>query len=306
MRPVVDALVAEGLVRRVAVDDGGAPVVVPADARSTARRRAACCSARSTTCVWDRAVRRARLRLRHVIEVYKPEPQRVYGYYVLPFLYGDRLVGRADLKSDRAEGVLRVRAFHLEPRVRRSGALETALRQGARPARPRARARDRRAVIEVSREEAPADRGPRAAARRLGDRRPRDRPPPRLPPDRPDLDGRAAAAPRPLEPARPTLRPRRARPPALGGAEARRVGRVHLPDRGPAAADRAHAPRREPNARELRIDRVPRRRTPRSAATCSASSSGAGRCSRARSRTTPAEARGAPLVGRAEDGADAR
>ena len=77
--------------------------------------------------VWDRAFLERIFGFAHVIEVYKPEPQRVYGYYVLPFLYRDRLVGRADLKSDRAEGVLRVRAFHLEPEVRRSGALETAL-----------------------------------------------------------------------------------------------------------------------------------------------------------------------------------
>ena len=47
----------------------------------------------------------------HVIELYKPEPQRRYGYYVLPFLWRDRIVGRADLKSERKEGTLVVKAL---------------------------------------------------------------------------------------------------------------------------------------------------------------------------------------------------
>ena len=127
MRPVVDGLVGEGLVRRVAVADGGAPVVVPAKATLEGAPSGGVLLCPFDNLVWDRAFVERVFGFRHVIEVYKPAPQREYGYYVLPFLYGDRLVGRADLKSDQAEGVLRVRAFHLEPKVRRSGALESAL-----------------------------------------------------------------------------------------------------------------------------------------------------------------------------------
>jgi hypothetical protein len=54
-----------------------------------------------------------------VIEVYKRAHERVYGYYVLPLLVGDRIVGRADLKAERAEGVLRIKKFTPEPGVRR-------------------------------------------------------------------------------------------------------------------------------------------------------------------------------------------
>jgi uncharacterized protein len=127
MRPVVDALAADGLVRRVAVDDGGPPVVVPADAEIDGSATGGVLVCPFDNLVWDRPFLERLFGFVHVIEVYKPAPQRVYGYYVLPFLHGDRLVGRADLKADRSEGVLRVRAFHLEPKVRRSRALETAL-----------------------------------------------------------------------------------------------------------------------------------------------------------------------------------
>ena len=126
-RPYVDALVADGTLERIVVDDGGEPVVVEAGAElDRPRTGPAVLLSPFDNLLWEfHSVRRV-LGYEHVIELYKPEPQRRYGYYVLPFLWRDRIVGRADLKSERREGTLVVKAFHLEPGVRRSNALDDA------------------------------------------------------------------------------------------------------------------------------------------------------------------------------------
>ena len=125
--PYVDALVAEGRLERLPVEDGRAPVVVEVGVEmDRPRPSTAHLLTPFDNLLWGYQYATRVLGFEHVIELYKPAPQRRYGYYVLPLLWRDRIVGRADLKSERKEGALVVKAFHLEPGVRRSAALDEA------------------------------------------------------------------------------------------------------------------------------------------------------------------------------------
>jgi len=112
------ALVDEGRLREVDAADGGAPFFVLADAELGGDPAPPVLVCPFDNLVWDRPLLQRVFGFRHVIEVYKREHERAYGYYVLPLLAGDRFLGRADLKADRAEGVLRVKRFTPEPKTR--------------------------------------------------------------------------------------------------------------------------------------------------------------------------------------------
>ena len=108
-------LVEAGELLPVAVEGWSTPAYLHGGARIPRRIEGMALLSPFDPVVWERARTERMFGFRYRIEIYTPGPQRQFGYYTLPVLQDEALVGRIDLKSDRQNRTLRVQSAWTEP-----------------------------------------------------------------------------------------------------------------------------------------------------------------------------------------------
>ncbi len=120
VKPLIAELLEEGELRAVAVDGWTEKAFVHRDAKLPKQLHATALLSPFDSLVWCRPRNERLFNFHYRIEIYTPKEKRKFGYYVLPFMMDGEMVGRVDLKADRASGVLQAHSVHTEKGVKRS------------------------------------------------------------------------------------------------------------------------------------------------------------------------------------------